>query len=215
MSMTKSDIKANWQYFSTLANQLKQTEQFVDHSLNSDGDFSNGLTFSNEFAKILLLTASEFEIISKSLCNEAGAKISTNANIIQISKQLLKLFPHIIETKICTPYKTIIPLYGWKIIKELDDKGKEVEKVDGLEWWYAHNGIKHNRFANYTSANLINCIEAMASLMVLELYLAQIVLGNVNSITLECSYFSCAYGLKYLTLNTGKELPDFINASSN
>ena len=51
----------------------------------------------------------------------------------------------------------------------------------------------------------------MAALMVLELYLSQKALGNVNAITsLGCNYFDCDYGLSHLAVNAGKMLPDFL-----
>ena len=94
--MTEDDIKKNWNYFKSLAKQFQQTEEFVDHSMNSTGKLKNGKTFSNEFAKLLLLSASEFEIIAKLLCTESGHAVSDNANIQEISKTILSLYPNII-----------------------------------------------------------------------------------------------------------------------
>ena len=89
--MTEDDIKKNWNYFKSLAKQFQQTEQFVDHSMDSTGKLKNGKTFSNEFAKLLLLSASEFEVIAKALCSESGHAVSDKANITEISKTILYL----------------------------------------------------------------------------------------------------------------------------
>lgn len=79
--MTEEHIKKNWNYFKSLAKQFQQTEQFVDHTMDSNGKLKNGQTFSNEFAKLLLLSASEFEVIAKALCAESRYAVSDKSNI--------------------------------------------------------------------------------------------------------------------------------------
>lgn len=198
--MTEDDIKKNWNYFKSLAKQFQQTEQFVDHSMDSTGKLKNEKTFSNEFAKLLLLSASEFEVIAKALCSESGHAVSDKANITEISKTILYLYPSIINSKINTPYQITTPLAEWSV----------TEPNSGLPWWKAYNKIKHDRTNNFESANLNNCLNALASLMVLELYLAQIVLRNLDSITpINCDYFDCEYGLAVLAGNPENGLPDF------
>ena len=181
--MTEDDIKKNWNYFKSLAKQFQQTEQFVDHSMDSTGKLKNGKTFSNEFAK--------------ALCSESGHAVSDKANITEISKTILYLYPSIINSKINTPYQITTPLAEWSV-------------TEPNPWWKAYNKIKHDRTNNFESANLNNCLNALASLMVLELYLAQIVLRNLDSITpINCDYFDCEYGLTVLAGNPGNSLPDF------
>lgn len=101
--MTEDNIKKNWNYFKSLAKQFQQTEQFVDHALDSTGKPLNGKTFSNEFAKILLLSASEFEVIAKALCTESCNSVSKKSNIKEISEMILCFYPNIINTRIYTP----------------------------------------------------------------------------------------------------------------
>lgn len=198
--MTVDDIKKNWNYFKSLAKQFQQTEQFVDHAMDSSGKLKNGKTFSNEFAKLLLLSASEIEVNAKALCAESGHAVSDKANIKEISKTILSIYPNIIDTKISTPYQIIKPLAAWSIAK-----------TDlGIPWWNAYNKVKHDRTNHFEDANLNNCMEALASLMILELYLAQEVLGNLDTITpVNCDYFDCEYGIDVLEVNPGKRLPDF------
>ena len=208
--MTESDIKINWYYFRSLASQLQQTEQYVDHSLDSNGNMSNGLTFSNEFVKIMMLASSEFEIICKAICAESGISLTWNANILTITKEILAKYPRIGETKIATPYLSFKPLQNWEIIKVNKPNGKIEEKVNGIQWWQDHNNLKHNRRNTFAYANLNNCISAMSSLMVVELYLSQIVIDNVDLITsMGCSYFETDYGLSPILGNVGIKLPDF------
>ncbi|WP_026523786.1 hypothetical protein [Butyrivibrio sp. MB2005] len=108
--MNEADIKANWYYFRSLSNQL--------HRINRQEKMLNASTFSNEFAKILMLASSEFEVISKLICREAGIKLPWNANIVSITKTLLLKYPKIGDTKVYTPYIEFQPLKEWKIIKE-------------------------------------------------------------------------------------------------
>ncbi len=209
--MTEKDIKINWYYFRSLSKQLQETEQFVDHSFGANGVMSNSETFSNEFAKILMLASSEFEVIAKDLCKEKGVQLRWNGTINTITKEIVSAFPHIGNTSISTPYQTLQPLKNWKLVQVQNKNGKMEDKVTGIQWWSDHNAIKHNRTSSFHSANLKNCIDALASLMVLELYLSQQVLGDVNAITsLGCNYFECDYGLSHLIANTGNKLPDFI-----
>lgn len=172
--------------------------------MDSNSNMINGQTFSNEFAKLLLLSASEFEVIAKTLCKESGKSISDKANIIEISKSILTLYPNIINTEIQTPYKIFKPLSHWG----LDNKNPSI--IIGIPWWAEYNKIKHDRLNSFSKANLNNCVKALASLMILELYLSQIVLGNLNAVTpVNCNYFDCNYGSNALVVNPGKQLPDF------
>ena len=70
--MTKEDMKNNWYYFCSLAEQLQRTTQYVDHSVNDESEIINGNVFSYEFVKILMLASSEFEVIGKLLCLSSG-----------------------------------------------------------------------------------------------------------------------------------------------
>ncbi len=198
--MTEDDIKKNWNYFKSLAKQFHQTEQFVDHALDSTGKLLNGKTFSNEFAKLLLLSTSEFEVIAKAIYIESGYTVNNKTNIKELSKTILYLYPKIINTKITTPYNIIMPLSKWSVTKP----------DYGIPWWNAYNKIKHDRTNNFEAANLNNSLNSLASLMILELYLSQKVLGNLDVITpINCDYFDCEYGKSVLAINPGISLPDF------
>ena len=208
--MTEDDIKNYWYYFQSLTRQLQNTEQYVDHYLGANGEIINASTFSNEFAKILMLASAEFEVVSKALCTESGVSLPWNANIIRITKEILKIYPLIGDTTISTPYQTFQPLHNWTIVNATKRSGETVSKVEGIQWWNDHNDIKHNRRLHFYLANLSNCIDSLGSLMVLEYYLSQKVIGNVDAISkIGCSYFSAHYGMAALALNIGNELPDF------
>ena len=203
--MDENTIKEFWNYYTALENQLQNTEQYVDHSIDRNSKLINGKTFSNEFAKILLLAASEFEIVGRIICSVSDVPLEHNSRIVDISKKIIELFPLIGNTVILTPYYSFRPLGNWKVIRS---NGKE--KVCGLPWWKGYNEIKHNRSENFKKANLSNCINAMASLTVLELYLSQKALGNLSYISSTARhYFNFNYGVPELKWDPTRELPDF------
>ena len=72
MALNELDIRMGWYYFCSIATQFNNTMQFVDHSVDCSGKLINAGTTSNEFAKILMLACSEFEGVSKKICNECG-----------------------------------------------------------------------------------------------------------------------------------------------
>ena len=207
------NIKTNWYYFCALANQLQNTTQYVDHATDDNNNLINGRTFSNEFANILMLAASEFEVVCKSLCKEKGVKLAWNANIVSITKGILSACPKIVQTKINTPYMGIIkPLQHWRIESVKNKNGKTEDVVAGIDWWKAHNNVKHDRGQHFSMATLENVIFSMASLMVVEMYLSKEVSGNLDEISsIGCDYFQFEYGIANIATTLEPDLPDYEN----
>lgn len=206
--MDERVIKHYWHYFCSLCEQLDKTRQYVEHHAMSDSNnpyFENGKTYSNEFMKILLATASEFETVGKLLCKEIDSQLPTCGNIVKISDTILKKFPNIGKTQVFSDYATFLPLANWKI--EPDKYGNST--VCGLEWWRIYTELKHSRYVSFPKANLENCIYALASLLVLELYLAMQALGSVSSLSGRCPYFHFRYGHEPYWVRCPDNLPDF------
>ena len=197
----------NWRYFFNLCSRFENTIQFVDDKTDGNGDFINGNTFSNEFAMILLSASVEFENVSKQLCEYFDSNFNTSkADIRQITDCILMYCPNIGSAEVELPHISIQPLKNWK-------KSPTTNKVDGIDWWTGYTDIKHNRYVNFEEANLRNCIYALASLLVIELYGSQEVDKNSTNqpakkelSTNLCSYFSFNY-LRGLYLLNPKPLP--------
>lgn len=201
--MIEEEMRSNWYYFCSLSEQLYKTAQYVDHSVDGNNNMFNGNAFSYEFVKLIMLSSSEFEVMARKICNESGITIRKNANIIAISKALLGRYPQIGKTTIVTPYMKLQPLIGWHVGRS----GKK-ELLCGLNWWGIHNELKHERKDSFKKGTLNNCIESMASLMVLELYLDRITgLGVLEKV--ECEYFQNMYAPSHLITESGPPLPDF------
>ena len=137
---------------------------------------------------ILAPAASEFEIMSKALCSAKGVKTK---RIGDISETILGVFPKIIDFEVSTPFWINTPLHDWKTTRI--DNGKNV-KVEGLDWWFAYNSIKHDEKESIKNATFENAVLALASLYIIEIYLMKELFGNMSIIyTYPTVYFKCKY----------------------
>lgn len=201
--MTKEEFKTIWLYFCSLSDQLNCTTNYVDHSVDSNNTMYNADTFSHEFVKLIMLASSEFEVLCKELCINSGININKNENILVLSKSVLNEYPKIVNTVIHTSYSSLMPLKDWKIVIHNGN-----EQVMGIDWWQAHNNLKHERNNSYHKATLANCVNSMAALMVLELYLARVLKYQIRNDNLK--YFINNYAPKLLIAESGDPLPDFL-----
>lgn len=207
--MDYQEIMHYWYYFCSICEQLETTRQYIDHRvIERDGlvEFENGSAYSNAFLQILVLAASEFETVSKLLCREIEPSFDEKSNILKITETILTHFPKIGQTLVTSDFLEINPLDQWHIGK--NEKGEP--HVDGLDWWDGYNSIKHKRYEFFKEANLKNCVLAVSSLLVLELYLSMQVLGNVSELsTRRCPYFHFKYGHMLFWTRCPDNLPDF------
>ncbi len=194
------DVFKHWKYFLSLEKRFKETEDYLYHGIETNGSeisLINGASYSNYFKQLLILTASEFECLSKELI---GIK-SNNIGINKISKEILNKYPRIIETEIGTDYVAIKPLCDWCF----DVEGKR----RGLIWWDAYNALKHEGEEAFSQATFENCLLAMSSLYVLNLYNIESAVGNLDLAT-DTLYFKCQYTTGQVLGYRGS-LPDFGN----
>lgn len=155
---------------------------------NGKRELVHGKVYSDVFKQIIVLSASEFEIMSKALCHKKGVKTK---KIGDISETILGTFPKIIEFEVSTPFWINTPLQDWK--SKRIDGGKNI-KVEGLDWWFAYNSIKHDEVGSITDATLENAIIALSSMYIIELYLMKEVFGNMSIVyTYPTVYFKCKY----------------------
>ena len=204
MAIDAREAQYHWDYFCSLCKRLDNTRQYVDHS-SRDNELVNGNVNSFEFEQIIVLTAIEFENVGKIICSETDENFNREtANIISISQTILEKYNHITEVKIMTDYQLLIPLKDW-CIKTNETTGRNY--TDGIPWWRKYTGIKHDGYNKFSDATLKIAVDAMSSLMVLELYLSKIVLGNTQK---ECPYFYHEYKANRFLVG-GKHLPDFQN----
>lgn len=200
-----------WRYFCLLTEQFYRTLQYVDDKRDAIGNLCNGKTFSIEYYGIIVKVSAEFENIGKLICQEICPGFNINSsNIVSISECIKKQFPHIGEVEIITPNSKLYPLRDWRITNN---------HVEGLQWWHDYNSIKHKRYEHYEKANLNNCMAALASLLVLELYYTKLAMKysdkddwqgvNIGISNIHCQYFDFFY-IKDVLLPIPIDLPDQI-----
>lgn len=149
--MNSEEFMRHWNYYLMLEEDLKNTQRYVEHCED------NCSTYSNEFAKIILLTCSEIEVILKKF---GTIYVPTKAlgNMKEYKENMLKSQPYIVKATTYIPYFSgCCPFEGWESAR--------------LSWWDDYTSIKHNRTANFSKATLWNSIETLSALLVLLNYL--------------------------------------------
>ena len=139
-----------YNYFLSLEKRFKKISNYVEV------DERNSQTFSTEILLTFLATCSEFEVVSKELCEIIfpGFKGKyPKANIDNLVDIIIEHCPDIPSRTIELEFfeKSLEPLKGWQ-------RGKHPT------WWKAYNKIKHDRSLNYHLANLENLMLSLSAL---------------------------------------------------
>ena len=205
--MDELEFGQHWVYFCSLAERLDETKHYIDHGIhNIDGsnDLIHGEVYSNIFKQIIVLAASEFEVMSKVLCLRIGSE-KNHMNIKDISSVILKKYPQITSFEVITPFWITNPIGGWSV---------RDGKVDGLEWWNAYNSIKHGNKGAMKMATLRNAIISLGALYIINLYLMYEMFENLGfAFAYPAVYFKCKYMAYPVSSGEGK-LPDFGNMTA-
>lgn len=163
----------NWSYFLALEKQFIRTLDFV--AFTSD----NGIAYSNEFAKLLLLAGSEVDVVAKQLCQifEPGSRAGT---IIEYQKIITVHRPttHKLEVRLPFNHGTRVPWQSWGF-----------PTPEKPRWWEAYNQVKHHRNECFREANQDNVVQAISGLTVLLTLLSRS--GGANDPQLETQFFQC------------------------
>lgn len=160
-----------WQYFLALEDDLIKFSRYVEF------DSSNYETYSIDLVRIYLSVCSEVDVVAKILANNLNNKDARN--IGDYKKILLPFYPNITNLSIDIP-KYRLAFTPWKEWEE----SKTISPV----WWLKHNDVKHHRSEYYHEANLGNVLNAMAGLLVINLYYMKqqkLSLNNDTDILLE------------------------------
>ena len=150
------ELPKNQLYFLNIESDLVRCARYVDFSE------ANYKTYSNEFAKIIVLAASEIDSIFRELCKAISPKTKAN-NILEYRPILLSVFPNFLKCEVDLPrYK--IRLAPWT----------EWEEDSSPSWWgKGFNKLKHERYENFKQANLKNALCSVGSLFLCILHYHQ------------------------------------------
>jgi hypothetical protein len=150
--ITYSNKNIYWNYFISIEDDLNNLSRFIEF------DVRNENVFSIELVRLLISSSSEFEIVTKELCNIRDTTIRIN-NINDIRKNMLFFYPAIYDIEIIVPRfgLTYKPLINWK-------------NNNNCDWWASYNSVKHTRNEKYKDANLKNVINSIGALYIANLY---------------------------------------------
>lgn len=143
----------HWEYYLSLASDLGHVARYVEI------DKENFQVFSLEFARLLLATGSEIDVVAKLLCHKY-CPAGKHKNIDDYRDTLKQFASGICDVEIAMPryHLTFVPWKDWETDKNPD-------------WWKAYNDVKHQRDKYYKKANLGVCLKSLAGLCVLVSYL--------------------------------------------
>ncbi len=117
----------SWFYFLSIEKDFAATTDFVEVSPQ------NGGTYSNEFAKLLLLIGSEIDVVAKLVCRDVEPKRNVK-NIDDYRQVLTSQFKdiHTVEVRIPRYTRSEQPWLEW---------GQEKSPF----WWKAYNEVVSRR----------------------------------------------------------------------
>lgn len=144
-----------WSYYLSIERMLEDTRRFVAAS------YENKNTYSDEFAKIILLSCSEIDSILKIICKLKGVEKKDSEYNMKLYVQVLSEFKNIREIAYSPDLSTYIDEKALIVypFKEMDKH----KKYGGLEWWSAYQALKHNRLESATSGNLYNAVSSVVA----------------------------------------------------
>lgn len=144
-----------WSYYLSIERMLEDTRRFVAAS------DENKNTYSDEFAKIILLSCSEIDSILKIICKLKGVEKKDSEYNMKVYVQVLSEIKNIRERAYSPDLSTYInekSLIAYPF-KEMDNH----EKYGGLEWRSAYQALKHNRLESATVGNLYNAVSSVVA----------------------------------------------------
>lgn len=138
----------HWEYFLSIESDLEKCSRFVEFCQD------NYRTYSTEFARIIMASASEFDTVIKLLCKSIAPR-ERPEDILKYYPILSSKYPNFNSYKISIPRYRIF-LQPWKDWSASSSPG----------WWSkGYNKIKHQRDSFFQEANLFNALNAVAGLL--------------------------------------------------
>lgn len=144
----------HWNYFLAVEAELVTCTRYVEFSE------ANFACYSNEFAKLIVLAASEVDSIFQELCAHLNPAVRAN-KIDEYYPILLQKYPLLTQCEVAIPRHQLVmqPWKHWTTSQRPD-------------WWSkSYNKLKHERSANFSRATLEAALNAAsAQFLALQLY---------------------------------------------
>jgi hypothetical protein len=167
----------HWNYFLSVETELVACARYVEFA---EANFS---CYSNEFAKLIMLAASEVDSIFQELC----AYLNPSARADKINEYypiLLESYPLLTRCEIgIDRYQLSLKPWGDWTVSERPN------------WWSkSYNKLKHERYANFASATLEARLNAVgAQFLALQLYHRSV---HKEDVSVDLSMRSALFGPK-------------------
>ena len=145
----RNERSLHWDYFLSLEEDLLRSVRFVEPVED------NFVTYSTEFAGVILGAASEVDVVLKGLCRKVNPQ--TKAYRITEYREELASFARwdILVSKVSAPRWPDLSFDPW---------GSWRERGETPQWWKDYNKVKHQRDQHFSKANLLNAWQAMSAL---------------------------------------------------
>lgn len=157
----------HWRFYRSLEDDLEICFKYVAPESN------HFEVHSDEFAKIILLAASEFENVLKEFKFwsqiSRPENLSISENILGYFDCLSSIYPQFYTMKMVMPRYSIgfTPLEDWT-------------SKQGPDWWsQGYNKIKHDRLGNPSAPTLVRAYKAVGGLQVILLHYYKLRFRNV------------------------------------
>lgn len=157
-----------WEYYLAIEEDLANCSRYVEFTAE------NYETFSNEFAKIIVLASAEIDTILRELCVEISGNAKAE-NIKMYFPIISGKYPKFVnsDVKIRRADVDLQPWEGWN-------------KDKGPDWWrLGYNKIKHDRTNHFVKANLHNALQAVGALLIAILHYHDFVNGKAVSVDIN------------------------------
>jgi hypothetical protein len=163
-------VLPHWEYFLSIESDLARCTRFVEFVPE------NYDSYSVEFARIIMASASEFDTLAKSFC-KLIEPTKKPKSINKYQPIIILKYPRFVE------YEIEIPRYKLKF-----KPWENWSSTDAPDWWTnGYNKIKHNRTSYFKNANLKNALLSTTGLMVGILYFYKEKYGEAPTMSLSQS----------------------------
>lgn len=159
LTIDRMTFEVYWSYYKSIENMFINTIQYVSPSI------TNKKTYSDEYAKIILLCGSEVDSILKLICKLEKQKPEKRDYSMNDYSKLIDSCKLLKEQFYCPECLTTT--------KEKYIVASPFEKIQigvpysGLDWWKDYQALKHNRMRNARKGNLKNVVSLLVAHYVL------------------------------------------------
>lgn len=143
-------IPKHWNYFLCIEEDILALSRWIEFAEENFG------CYSLELARLLMVCASEVDVVAKALCRRI--QVATAASSINRYQALLiEKYPTLPSNRVGVPRfgLTLTPWGNWS------------KPNSPPLWWTANNKVKHHRSEHFNEASLQNVLNSAAGLFVL------------------------------------------------